>query len=100
VKRSVFTTGTWLVLAGTALLVTAGVLNFAQRLRHETPPWDGVRWTDTSQGIVAETVEADSAAARGQIVTGDRLIGISLANDNYDQVATLGMFRYIWTRPG
>ena len=75
------------MLAGTALLVTAGVLNFAQRLRHETPPWDGVRWTDTSQGIVAETVEADSAAARGQIVTGDRLIGISLANDNYDQVA-------------
>ena len=75
------------MLAGTALLVTAGVLNFVQRLRHETPPWDGVRWTDTRQGIVAETVEADSAAARGQIVTGDRLIGISLANDNYDQVA-------------
>jgi len=86
VKRSVFTTGTWLVLAGTALLVTAGILNFAQRLRHETPPWDGVRWTDTSQGIIAETIEADSAAARGQIVPGDRLIGISLQNDNYDQV--------------
>ena len=75
------------MLAGTALLVTAGVLNFAQRLRHETPPWDGVRWTDTSQGIIAETIEPDSAAARGQIVTGDRLIGISLGNDNYDQVA-------------
>jgi len=86
VKRSVFTTGTWLVLAGTALLVTAGILNFAQRLRHETPPWDGVRWTDTGQGIIAETIEADSAAARGQIVPGDRLIGISLQNDNYDQV--------------
>ena len=74
------------MLAGTALLVTAGILNFAQRLRHETPPWDGVRWTDTSQGIIAETIEADSAAARGQIVPGDRLIGISLQNDNYDQV--------------
>ena len=86
-KRSVFTTGTWLLLVATALLVTAGVLNFTQRLRHETPPWDGVRWTDTRQGIVAETIEAGSAAARGQIVPGDRLIGISLESDNYDQVA-------------
>jgi len=75
------------VLAGTALLVAAGVLNFAQRLRHETPPWDGVGWTDSSQGIIAETIESGSAAARGQIVPGDRLIGISLGNDNYDQVA-------------
>ena len=75
------------MLAGTALLVAAGVLNFAQRLRHETPPWDGVGWTDTSQGIIAETIESGSAAARGQIVPGDRLIGISLGNDNYDQVA-------------
>ena len=75
------------MLAATALLVTAGVLNFAQRLRHETPPWDGVRWTETRQGTIAETIEAGSAAARGQIVPGDRLIGISLGNDNYDQVA-------------
>ena len=75
------------MLAGTALLVTAGVLNFAQRLRHETPPWDGVRWTETRQGIIAETIEAGSAASRGQIVPGDRLIGISLGNDNYDQIA-------------
>jgi PAS domain S-box-containing protein len=87
VKRSVFTTGTWLVLAGTALLVTAGILNFAQRLRHETPPWDGVRWADTKQGIIAETVEPGSAAARAQIVPGDRLIGISLNDDYYEEVA-------------
>jgi PAS domain S-box-containing protein len=87
VKRSVFTTGTWLVLAGTALLVTAGILNFAQRLRHETPPWDGVRWADTKQGIIAETVEPGSAAARAQVVPGDRLIGISLNDDYYEEVA-------------
>jgi two-component system NtrC family sensor kinase len=86
VKRSVFTTGTWLVLAGTALLVTAGVLNFAQRLRHETPPWDGVRWTDTRQGIIAELVEPASSGARGQILPGDRLIAISLDNKNYEEV--------------
>lgn len=75
------------MLAGTALLVTAGILNFGQRVRHETPPWDGVRWTETRQGILAETIEDGSAAARGQILAGDRLIGISLDNSNYEEVA-------------
>jgi two-component system, NtrC family, sensor kinase len=86
-KRSVFTTGTWLVLAGAALLVTAGVLNFAQRVRNESPPWDGVRWHDTKNGIIAESVEPESAGARGQILPDDRLIGISLSNrDNYEEL--------------
>ncbi len=74
------------MLAGAALLVTAGILNFAQRLRQETPPWDGVRWTDTRQGIIAELVEPDSSGARGQILSGDRLIAISLDNKNYEEV--------------
>jgi PAS domain S-box-containing protein len=68
-------------------LVAAGVLNFAQRLRHETPPWDGVRWTNTKQGLIAETVASGSSGARAQILPGDRLIGISLDNRNYDEVA-------------
>jgi two-component system NtrC family sensor kinase len=86
-KRSVFTTGTWLVLAGAALLVTAGILNFAQRVRNESPPWDGVRWHDTKGGIIADSVEPESAGARGQILPGDRLIGISLSNrDDYEEV--------------
>ena len=74
------------MLAGTALLVTAGILNFAQRLRHETPPWDGVRWADTKQGIIAETIEPDSSGARSQILPGDRLVGISLDNRNYEEI--------------
>jgi len=74
------------VLAGAALLVTAGILNFAQRLRHETPPWDGVRWTDTRQGIIAEVVEPGSSGARGQILPGDRLVAVSLDNKNYEEV--------------
>jgi two-component system NtrC family sensor kinase len=74
------------VLAGAALLVTAGVLNFGQRLKHETPPWDGVRWTDTKQGILAETVEANSSGARAQILPGDRLIAISLNNTKYEPI--------------
>ena len=76
------------MLAAAALLVTAGVLNFAQRLRHETPPWDGVRWTDTKQGILAETVEPNSSGARAQILPGDHLIGISSDNRKYDEVGS------------
>jgi len=76
------------VLAGAALLVTAGVLNFAQRVRHETPPSDGVTWTDTRQGIIAVSVEPGSSGARGQILPGDHLLGISLNNqDKYDEIA-------------
>ena len=86
-KRSVFTTGTWLVLIGTALLLTAGILNFAQRVRQETPAWDGVTWVNTKEGIVAEKVEPGSSGARNQIVPGDRLHAISLNNRKYDQVA-------------
>lgn len=74
------------MLASAALLVTAGVLNFGQRLRRETPPWDGVRWSDSKQGILAETVDAGSSGARAQILPGDHLIGISLDNRNYEEV--------------
>ena len=100
------------MLAGAALLVTAGVLNFGQRLRHETPAWDGVRWSDTRQGIVAETVEAGSSAARAQIMPGDRLLAISLNNVDYepqgraekvqiylDQAQVDGKIHYLIERP-
>ncbi|HET6889704.1 MAG TPA: ATP-binding protein [Pyrinomonadaceae bacterium] len=86
-KRSVFTTGTWLLLIGAGLLVTAGVLNFAQRARRETPAWDGVRWVDTQNGIVAEVVEPNSSGARAWILPGDRLHAISLDGITRDQIA-------------
>jgi two-component system, NtrC family, sensor kinase len=86
VKRSVLTTGTWMVLIGAAVLVAAGVLNFAQRSRQETPPWDGVRWVDTQQGILAESVEPNSSGARAWILPGDRLIAISLDGTQRDEV--------------
>lgn len=75
------------MLAGAALLVTAGVLNFAQRARHETPPWDGIRWTNTKQGVVAETVEPGSSGERGQVLPGDHLLGASLNNRDYEEIA-------------
>jgi PAS domain S-box-containing protein len=74
------------VLAGAALLVTAGILNFGQRLRHETPPWDGVTWSDTKLGVVAEVVEPGSSGARSQILPGDHLLAISLNNSKYEEI--------------
>lgn len=113
-KRSVLTTGTWLVLIGAALLVAAGVLNFGQRARRETPPWDGVRWANTEQGIVAETVEPNSSGARAWLLPGDRLIGIRLHDGNpkpdeivhakdvqmyLDQARVGGQIHYVIERP-
>ncbi len=74
------------MLIGAALLVTAGMLNFAQRANRDTPAWDGVRWVDTTQGIVAEKVEANSSAARAWILPGDRLHAVSLDGLTKDQI--------------
>ena len=48
---------TWLLLIAAALLIAAGALNFSQRLRHQPPPWDGVTWIDTAQGMVGLDAE-------------------------------------------
>lgn len=77
------------MLAGAAILLAAGVLNFVQRARRETPPWDGVRWTDTKQGIIAETVDPHSSGARSRLLPGDRLIAINLngqSNEKYQPI--------------
>ena len=86
-KGSDLTTKTWALLILAALLVAVGTLNFAQRLTHTPPPTDGVGWTRTSQGIVADSVDPNSAAGRKGvfgIMPGDRLIAISL-DDRTDQ---------------
>ena len=74
------------MLAGTALLLAAGILNFTQRVDHKTPPWDGVTWSDTKQGIIADDVQSASSGARAQIQAGDRLIAISTDNRTYEEV--------------
>jgi PAS domain S-box-containing protein len=85
-KGSVLTGRTWLLLIVAALLIAAGALNFSQRLSHQPPPWDGVSWVDSSQGVVAKTVEPGSAAARAQIIPGDHLIAISLTGKRCEAV--------------
>jgi two-component system, NtrC family, sensor kinase len=86
VKGSVLTTKTWLLLIGAALLISAGLLNFRQRARHETPAWDGVEWVDTNEGIVARSIARDSAAARAWLLPGDRLIGVSLNGQRAEEI--------------
>jgi two-component system, NtrC family, sensor kinase len=78
VKGSIITTRTWFLLIGAALLISAGLLNFRQRVRHETPPWDGVEWVDTKGGVIARSIEHGSAAERAWMLPGDKLIGVTL----------------------
>ena len=85
-KRPIITTRTWFLLIGAALLISAGLLNFRQRARHETPPWDGVEWVDTKDGIIARSVERGSAAERAWLLPGDQLIAISLDGQKRDQI--------------
>ena len=85
-KGSVLTGKTWLLLVAAALLIAAGALNFSQRLGHKSPPWDGVTWVDTAQGIVAKAIEPGSAAARAQMIPGDRLLAISLTGQKCEEV--------------
>ncbi len=85
-NSSVLTTKTWLLLIAAALLVAAGLLNFVQRAQHETPPWDGVTWIDTKQGIVAETIEPRSAGELARLLPGDRLVAVSLNDNRYEEV--------------
>src|SRR5712692_9719954 len=86
-KGSLLTGRTWLLLITAALLITAGALNFSQRLRLQPPPTDGVTWVDTGQGVVAKAVQPGSAAARARIIAGDRLHAISMTGRKCEDVA-------------
>jgi len=113
VKGSIITTKTWFLLIGAALLISAGLLNFRQRAREEMPPWDGVEWVDTKEGVIARSIERGSAADRAWLLPGDRLIGITLdPNAKPEQIAAAhhvqiyleqagvgGQLHYLMTRP-
>src|ERR1051325_1340829 len=85
-KASVLTGKTWLLLATAGLLITAGVLNFYQRVHSQGPASDGVTWVDTSQGIIAKSIAPDSAAARARMNPGDRLLAISMTGQKCEEV--------------
>ena len=115
-KSSVLSTRAWVLLIAAAVLVAAGTLNFAQRLTHTPPLTDGVEWKETPDGIVAETIEPNSAAGRKGvfgIAPGDRLIAISFDETDpgepiervsdvqiyLEEAKTTGKLRYLIQRP-
>jgi two-component system NtrC family sensor kinase len=85
-KGSGLTGRTWLLLIAATLLITAGALNFYKRVRQQPPPWDGVTWVNTSEGVVAKVVEPGSAAARARLVAGDHLLAISPSGRSCDEI--------------
>jgi PAS domain S-box-containing protein len=86
-KGSVLTGKTWLLLITAVLLIAAGGVNFSQRLSHRPPPWDGVTWVDTDQGVVAKAIEPNSTAARSRLIPGDRLLAISMTGDKCEELS-------------
>jgi hypothetical protein len=109
-KGSVLTTRTWILLIAAGLLVAAGVLNVVQRAKHQTPPYDGIRWVDTKDGILAKVVEPNSAGARAYVLPGDRLFAIKLNGPKeevtrardvqmYLEMARGGEIHYLLERP-
>src|SRR5436190_23336858 len=87
-KGSVLTAKTWVLLIVAALLIAAGALNLSQRLRQQPPPWDGITWTDTKDGVVAKAVAPGSAAARARLMPGDHLVAISVDDRKYETLTS------------
>lgn len=73
-------------LLATVLLVVGGALNLSQRANHALPPTDGIFWAQKNDGVYAEKVYPNFAGAQGGVFVGDRLIGISLDGQNFDEV--------------
>src|SRR3954468_18718370 len=88
-KGSVLTTRAWALLIAAALLTVAGALNFQQRLKHKSPPPDGIKWVQTENGIVAETIDPNSSVGRAGVLSirpGDILRGISEDGAQFDEL--------------
>jgi two-component system, NtrC family, sensor kinase len=80
-----FTSWSLIWLLATVLLVVGGALNLSQRANKSLPPTDGVVWVQKPNGIFAEKVLPGQAGARAGVFVGDRLIGVSLDGQNFDE---------------
>ena len=88
-KGGLLTTRAWVLLMAAALLVVAGALNFHQRLTREPPVTDGVIWKQTPDGIIAASVDPNSAAGLPGLFgvqAGDRLVAASLDERHFEPV--------------
>ncbi len=86
-KGKILTSWSLAWLVATVLFVVGGALNLSQRTYQQLPPTDGVIWTQRDDGIYAERVEPKLAASRAGIAVGDKLLGISLDEKQFDEVS-------------
>ncbi len=70
----------------TVIFVAGGALNLYQRAFLSFPPTDGVGWVQKSDGIFADKVLPGFAASRAGIAKGDKLIGISLNDEKFEEL--------------
>ena len=85
-KGKILTSWSLVWLLATVLLAVGGALNLSQRAYHSLPPTDGVLWKQKTDGIYAEKVTPNLAAARAGIAVGDKLLGISLDEKQFDEI--------------
>ncbi len=85
-RGKILTSWSLVWLLATVLFVVGGALNLSQRSFHSLPPTDGVVWTQKSDGIYAEKVAPRLAASRAGVAVGDKLVGISLDEKQFDEV--------------
>lgn len=88
-KAKVLTSWSLIWLVVTVLFVAGGGLNLLQRATGELAPTDGVLWVQKADGIYAEKVMPSLAASRQGISPGDKLLGISLDGDKFDEVLSI-----------
>lgn len=87
-KGKILTSWSLVWLLATVLFVVGGALNQIQRATHALPPTDGVVWLEKPNGIFAEKVTSGLAASRAGIAVGDKLLGISLDEKQFDEVVS------------
>ena len=85
-KGKVLTSWSLLWLVATVLMVVGGALNLSQRANKEFPPTDGVIWEQKSDGLYAEKINPNFAAARAGLIIGDKLIAVSIDEKTFDEV--------------
>ena len=85
-KGKILTGWSLIWLLATIMFVAGGALNLSQRASHSLPPTDGVNWVQKADGIYAGKVMPELAASRAGIAVGDKLLGISLDEKQFDEI--------------
>jgi two-component system NtrC family sensor kinase len=88
VTNSFLTYKSWIWVIAAILSATIVVLNLSQRAVQKLPPTDGVTWTIKNGAVVAEKIAENSAADRARVLRGDKLLGVSLDGQRFEEVVS------------